>query len=98
MTLLENQSIAYARSRVQSWLFPFDQFFGFYTVFLGMAPGTVKNYQVNDLVVNRVFELKHGKAVRAWPMDKVSDSPFTQVCPSRPGTILQHLIFPAEGV
>ena len=49
-----------------------------------MASAPVKNYQINDLVVNHVFELKHGKAVRAWPMDKVSDSPFTQVRHPRP--------------
>jgi RNA polymerase-associated protein RTF1 len=63
-----------------------------------MAPGVVKNYQINDLVVNRVFELKHGKALKAWPMDKVSDSPFTQV--RHPVLVdgLQTLRVPAEGV
>ncbi|KAF8501300.1 hypothetical protein JB92DRAFT_3124151 [Gautieria morchelliformis] len=44
----------------------------------GMSPTVGKNYQINDLVVNRAFDLKHGAAVRTWPMDKVSDSPFTQ--------------------
>ncbi|KAF8581111.1 plus-3-domain-containing protein [Ramaria rubella] len=43
-----------------------------------VAPGTVKPYKVNDIVVDRMFDLKHGKAQKLWPIDKVSDSAFTQ--------------------
>lgn len=36
-----------------------------------------KNYKVDDIFVNRMLELSHGKAVKAFPMDKVSNSAFT---------------------
>jgi len=45
---------------------------------IGLAPEPVKPYKVNDVAVNRMVELKHGNSVRMFPMDKISDSPFTQ--------------------
>lgn len=39
-----------------------------------------KPYKVNDTMVNQTLELKHGKSLKAFNMDKVSNAPFTQVC------------------
>jgi len=36
----------------------------------------VKPYKVNDKVVNQTFELKHGKSVRSFHMDRISNAPF----------------------
>jgi RNA polymerase-associated protein RTF1 len=47
---------------------------------LDLAVDLVKPYKINDQTVNQAFELKHGNSVRTFPMDKVSNSPFTQVC------------------
>ncbi|KAF8909629.1 hypothetical protein CPB84DRAFT_1765028 [Gymnopilus junonius] len=43
-----------------------------------LAPDLVKPYQVNGKMVNQAFELKHGKSVRAFNMDKVSNAPFME--------------------
>jgi RNA polymerase-associated protein RTF1 len=40
----------------------------------------VKPYKVNDKLVNQVFELKHGKSIRTFMMEKVSNAGFQQVC------------------
>jgi hypothetical protein len=45
-----------------------------------LAPDFVKPYKVNDKMVNQSLELKHGKSVRVFPMDKVSNGCFTPVC------------------
>ncbi|GJJ14780.1 hypothetical protein Clacol_009048 [Clathrus columnatus] len=45
-------------------------------VLVGVVP-TAKNYKVDDVFVNRMLELSHGKAVKVFPMDKVSNSTFT---------------------
>jgi len=37
-----------------------------------------KPYKVNDITVDRLLELRHGKASKEFPLDKVSDSPFSQ--------------------
>ncbi|KAG2359874.1 hypothetical protein BDR07DRAFT_1462286 [Suillus spraguei] len=37
-----------------------------------------KPYKINDVTVNQTLELKHGKSLKAFHMDKVSNSPFTQ--------------------
>ena len=39
----------------------------------------VKPYKVNDVLTDQEFDLKHGKSTKTWPMDKVSNSPFTDV-------------------
>jgi RNA polymerase-associated protein RTF1 len=39
-----------------------------------------KPYKINDIMVNQTLELKHGKSLKAFYMDKVSNAPFTQVC------------------
>ncbi|KAG1903725.1 uncharacterized protein F5891DRAFT_1017998 [Suillus fuscotomentosus] len=37
-----------------------------------------KPYKINDVTVNQTLELKHGKSLKAFHMDKVSNAPFTQ--------------------
>ncbi|KAG1778705.1 hypothetical protein EV702DRAFT_1091252 [Suillus placidus] len=37
-----------------------------------------KPYKINDITVNQTLELKHGKSLKAFHMDKVSNAPFTQ--------------------
>ncbi|GBE89807.1 RNA polymerase-associated protein [Sparassis crispa] len=37
-----------------------------------------KTYKINDTLVNEELELKHGSSIRRFPMDKVSNGPFTQ--------------------
>jgi RNA polymerase-associated protein RTF1 len=44
----------------------------------------VKPYPVNNQMMNQTLELRHGKAVKAWPMDRISDSQFTDVCTTSP--------------
>jgi RNA polymerase-associated protein RTF1 len=39
----------------------------------------VKPYKINDKMINQAFELKHGKSMRTFNMDKVSNGPFTDV-------------------
>ncbi|KAL0946298.1 hypothetical protein HGRIS_012545 [Hohenbuehelia grisea] len=43
---------------------------------LGFSPEVVKPYKINDKSVNRQFELRHGKSVRTFAMDKASNSTF----------------------
>ncbi|KAG6915157.1 hypothetical protein DXG01_012974 [Tephrocybe rancida] len=38
----------------------------------------VKTYRLNDKQADQALELKHGKSVKPFPMDKVSNSPFQQ--------------------
>lgn len=35
-----------------------------------------KPYPMNDQIVNQLFELRHGKAIKEWPMDRTSNSAF----------------------
>jgi len=51
-------------------------------LFLDLAPDFVKPYKINDQTINQAFELKHGKSVRTFNMDKVSNGPFIEVCSS----------------
>jgi len=39
----------------------------------------VKPYMIDDKTVNQTFELKHGKSIRLFLMDKVSNSQFLPV-------------------
>ncbi|KZT38612.1 plus-3-domain-containing protein [Sistotremastrum suecicum HHB10207 ss-3] len=39
-----------------------------------VGPDLVKPYKVNDKLVNQLLELKHGKSVRLFTMDKISNS------------------------
>jgi len=41
-----------------------------------LAADLVKPYKINDRTVNQAFELKHGKSVRVFTMDKVSNGAF----------------------
>ncbi|KAF8625072.1 hypothetical protein AX15_005554 [Amanita polypyramis BW_CC] len=42
-----------------------------------LAANPVKPYKINERTVNQVFELKHGKSVKVFAMDKVSNGAFT---------------------
>ncbi|KAG6834706.1 hypothetical protein H0H93_007894 [Arthromyces matolae] len=44
---------------------------------LGVDP--VKTYRINDKQADQTLELKHGKSIKPFPMDKVSNAPFTSV-------------------
>jgi len=48
-------------------------------VFVDLAPDLVKPYKVNDKAMNQAFELKHGKSLKVFSMDKVSNGPFLEV-------------------
>lgn len=39
----------------------------------------MKPYKINDVAIDQEFDLKHGKSVKTWAMDKVSNSLFTDV-------------------
>ena len=39
---------------------------------------STKPYKVNEILVDHLLDLRHGNALKAFPMDKISDSPFTQ--------------------
>ncbi|KAF8743558.1 hypothetical protein AX14_002107 [Amanita brunnescens Koide BX004] len=41
-----------------------------------LAADLVKPYKINDTTVNQAFELKHGKSIRVFNMDKVSNGLF----------------------
>ncbi|KDQ32693.1 hypothetical protein PLEOSDRAFT_1060439 [Pleurotus ostreatus PC15] len=44
---------------------------------LGLVSEGVKTYKVDDIPVHVSFELKYGKAIKIWPMDRVSNAPFS---------------------
>jgi Plus-3 domain len=54
--------------------------------FEDLAADLVKPYKVNDKTVNQAFELKHGKSIRLFLMDKVSNAEFHPV-----GVILHRI-------
>ncbi|KAG0703565.1 hypothetical protein DFH29DRAFT_916098 [Suillus ampliporus] len=43
-----------------------------------LGANLTKPYKVDDTMVNQTLELKHGKSLKAFNMDKVSNAPFTQ--------------------
>lgn len=45
-----------------------------------LAPDLVKPYKVNEKTINQAFELKHGKSIKTFNMDKVSNASFMEVC------------------
>lgn len=48
--------------------------------FVDLAPDLVKPYKVNEkTMMNQAFELKHGKSLKVFNMDKVSNGPFLEV-------------------
>lgn len=44
-----------------------------------LGTDVVKPYKIDDMTVNRTVDLKHGKSVRSFLMDKVSNSEFIPV-------------------
>jgi RNA polymerase-associated protein RTF1 len=48
-------------------------------LFKDLGADLVKPYKINDKTVNQALELRHGKSVRLFNMDKVSNSPFHTV-------------------
>ena len=47
--------------------------------FVDLAPDFVKPYKVNDKTMNQAFELRHGRSLKVFMMDKVSNGPFLEV-------------------
>ncbi|KAF8624657.1 hypothetical protein AX17_006988 [Amanita inopinata Kibby_2008] len=47
-------------------------------MFKDLAADLVKPYKINDRTVNQAFELKHGKSVKVFTMDKVSNGQFVE--------------------
>jgi RNA polymerase-associated protein RTF1 len=43
-----------------------------------LSADPVKPYKINDKFVNQALELRHGKSIRLFNMDKVSNAPFLQ--------------------
>ncbi|OJA11412.1 hypothetical protein AZE42_05742 [Rhizopogon vesiculosus] len=43
-----------------------------------LGANLTKPYKINDTMVNQTLELKHGKSLKAFNMDKVSNAPITQ--------------------
>jgi len=43
-----------------------------------LAPDFVKPYKVNDKTMNQAFELRHGRSLKVFMMDKVSNGPFLE--------------------
>ncbi|KDR77150.1 hypothetical protein GALMADRAFT_246379 [Galerina marginata CBS 339.88] len=43
-----------------------------------LAQDFVKPYKINEKTINQAFELKHGKSVKIFNMDKVSNAPFLE--------------------
>ncbi|EGO26839.1 hypothetical protein SERLADRAFT_464355 [Serpula lacrymans var. lacrymans S7.9] len=41
-----------------------------------LSANLVKPYKINDKTVNQSFDLKHGKSVKSFTMEKVSNAPF----------------------
>lgn len=50
-----------------------------FTSALDLAPDFVKPYKINEKTINQAFELKHGKSLKTFNMDKVSNGPFLEV-------------------
>ena len=46
---------------------------------LELSPHIVKPYKINDQLFNQEIELKYGSSTRRFPMDKISNGPFTPV-------------------
>lgn len=44
-----------------------------------LASDLVRPYRVDDKAMNQAFELKHGKSLKIFTMDKVSNGPFSEV-------------------
>lgn len=49
-------------------------------LFKDLGADLVKPYKINDKTVNQALELRHGKSIRLFNMDKVSNGPFLPVC------------------
>lgn len=65
--------------------------FCMFNLFEDLGPDLVKPYKIDDKTVNHAFELKHGKSVRLFNMDKVSNSEFLPVGVSSIHVICNHL-------
>jgi hypothetical protein len=58
----------------------FDSFFFcFLKVLEDLGANLVKPYKINDRLVDQTLDLKHGKSIRSFLMDKVSNGPFQPV-------------------
>lgn len=65
-----------AKSRVRDFLCDDTHIL---TFVLGLSPNRVKPYKVNDRLIDQAVELKHGKSMKSFNMDRISNSQFTRV-------------------
>ena len=67
----------YARSVVSG--FESCHFLSCAELFAAFHDQLVRPYKMNDQTVNQEIVLKHGGALKQWPMDRISNSSFTEV-------------------
>lgn len=72
-------------------IFFFDWDF-FVEGYIDLGPDLVKPYKVDGKMMNRTFELKHGKSRKMFNMDKVSNGRFLEVI------LIDWLIFIVRGL
>ncbi len=53
--------------------------FAAFTRLPGLSKDKVKPYRLDGIIVDKGFELQHGKALKPFPMDKVSNADFSPV-------------------
>jgi hypothetical protein len=72
---MANKFIAYARYTVRiEPLASFDA-----EARQGLSTETLKPYKINDKSSNQGINLRHGRSVKLFPMDRVSNTPFQMV-------------------
>lgn len=49
------------------------------TFLIDLGADLVKPYNFENQITDQMLELRHGKDTKLFPMDKVSNSPFTDV-------------------
>ncbi|KAF6751157.1 hypothetical protein DFP72DRAFT_816916 [Ephemerocybe angulata] len=64
-----------------------------------LSPNRVKPYKVNDRLIDQAVELKHGKSMKSFNMDRISNSQFTRREYERLMTVCKEekVSFPTKG-
>ena len=75
----DNEQPVYRICEVQSELSGITTIMFCASFHLDLGANLTKPYKINDTTVNQTLELKHGKSLKAFNMDKVSNAPFTEV-------------------
>jgi hypothetical protein len=65
----------------------------FASPFADLAPDFVKPYKINEKMINQAFELKHGKSIRTFNTDNMSNWPFAKVSCTKHLVIIQLMFF-----